>query len=89
MAMHATTVRFGDDLWALLESEAAAQGTSVAQFVRDAALMRVASAMARRGEEVGEEGLERLAPGALNRRSLRGRCAARRVLGDEVTRSAG
>jgi GAF domain-containing protein len=34
--MRATTVRFGDDLWDLLEAEASAQGISAAQFVRDA-----------------------------------------------------
>ncbi len=69
MAMHATTVRFTDDLWELLEGEAARQGVSVAQFVRDAALMRVASVMGRRGEEGADDALERLASGALQRRS--------------------
>lgn len=69
MAMHATTVRFTDDLWELLEQEAARQGVSVAQFVRDAALLRVASVMARRGEEGADDTLERLAAGALKRRS--------------------
>jgi len=69
MAMHATTVRFTDDLWELLEGEAARQGVSVAQFVRDAALLRVASVMARRGEEGADDTLERLAAGALERRS--------------------
>lgn len=69
MAMHATTVRFTDDLWELLEREAAAQGVSVAQFVRDAALLRVASVMARRGDEGADETLERLAAGALKRGS--------------------
>jgi GAF domain-containing protein len=68
MAMHATTVRFTDDLWELLEREAATQAISVAQFVRDAALMRVASVVARRGEEDSDEALERLAAGALERR---------------------
>ncbi len=69
MGMHATTVRFTDDLWGLLEGEAARQGVSVAQFVRDAALLRVASVMARRGEEGADDTLERLAAGALRRRS--------------------
>ena len=40
--MHQTTVRFGPDLWAEIEVEAARSGVSVAQYVRDAALMRVA-----------------------------------------------
>ncbi len=68
MAMHATTVRFGDDLWGLLEREAASQSVSVAQFVRDAALMRVTTAMARRGDLDADETLEQLAAGALKRR---------------------
>ena len=37
-AMKVTTVRFGADLWALLEREAALAGVSVAQYVREAAL---------------------------------------------------
>lgn len=69
MAMHATTVRFTDDLWELLEGEAARQGVSVAQFVRDAALFRVATVMARRGEEGADDMLERLAADTLKRRS--------------------
>src|SRR4051794_37375269 len=48
--MRATTVRFSDDLWALLEREAAAGGVSAAQFIRDATIMRVAYAMGERGE---------------------------------------
>ena len=41
--MRATTVRFGDDLWALLEQEAAAQGVSTAQFGRLNAMMAEAA----------------------------------------------
>ena len=40
--MRATTIRFPNDLWEQLEQEARAQGISVAQYVRDAALYRVA-----------------------------------------------
>jgi hypothetical protein len=65
--MHATTVRFTDDLWQLLEREAAAQGVSVAQFVRDAALMRVATVMSRRGDADGDATLARLAAAAASR----------------------
>ena len=43
-AMKVTTVRFGADLWALLEREAALAGVSVAQYVREAALARAAFA---------------------------------------------
>ena len=38
MPMRATTVRFSDDLWQLLEAEAHTQGISSAQFVRDATI---------------------------------------------------
>ena len=39
--MRATTVRFGEDLWELLDSEVSGQGISAAQFVRDATIMRL------------------------------------------------
>jgi hypothetical protein len=65
ISMHATTVRFPEDLWELLEREAAGQGLSVAQLVRDAALLRVATVMARRGEADGDATLARLAAGVV------------------------
>jgi hypothetical protein len=40
--MHQTTVRFGPDLWRSLEQEAHRLGVSVAQYVRDSALARLA-----------------------------------------------
>ena len=40
--MRATTIRFPNDLWEQLEREAQKQGVSAAQYVRDAALYRVA-----------------------------------------------
>ena len=50
MAMRATTVRFSEDLWGLLEREAGAQGVSAAQFIRDATILRVAVLAERRGD---------------------------------------
>jgi hypothetical protein len=47
--MHQTTVRFSDDLWALLEDEAASLGVSAAQYIRDATLARIAYNAGRRG----------------------------------------
>jgi GAF domain/Ribbon-helix-helix protein, copG family len=54
MPMRATTVRFSDDLLRLLEREAEREGVSVAQFIRDASVMRAAYAMGRRGEAAYE-----------------------------------
>jgi GAF domain-containing protein len=59
--MRATTVRFSEDLWSLLEEEAAAAGVSAAQFVRDATVMRIAYLMGRRGEGGIEDALRRVA----------------------------
>jgi hypothetical protein len=50
--MHQTTVRFGPDLWAELEREAANSGVSAAQYVREATLTRLAYSAAQRGEAV-------------------------------------
>lgn len=60
--MRATTVRFGEALWKLLEREAEADGVSAAQFIRDAAVMRIAYAMGQRGDTEFEAALERSAP---------------------------
>jgi hypothetical protein len=54
MPMRATTVRFSEDLWRLLEREAEREGVSAAQFIRDASVMRAAYAMGRRGESAFE-----------------------------------
>ena len=69
MPMRATTVRFGDDLWALLEREAAEQGVSSAQFVRDAAILRLAHLAAERGAPESQLSIERIASGALREES--------------------
>jgi hypothetical protein len=47
--MKVTTVRFGTDLWSLLEIEATQAGVSVSQYIREAALARAAAAAAARG----------------------------------------
>jgi hypothetical protein len=49
--MKVTTVRFGTDLWRMLDVEARRAGVSVSQFVREAALARAAAAIAARGTE--------------------------------------
>jgi hypothetical protein len=50
MPMKVTTVRFSERMWELLEEEAQREGVSVAQFVREAAVMRLGYLMGRRGE---------------------------------------
>ncbi len=59
MPMRATTVRFSDALWKLLERESAREGVSGAQFVRDATILRIAYAMGQRGDPSYEEALAR------------------------------
>ena len=65
MPMRATTVRFGEDLLGLLEREASRQGVSAAQFVRDAAILRLAHLAAERGEPETSLSIEQVASGAL------------------------
>jgi hypothetical protein len=71
MAMRATTVRFSEDLWQRLESEAAAEGISAAQFVRDATLMRIGVLAGRRGDAETSLSLQAIAAGALSSRRAR------------------
>jgi hypothetical protein len=66
--MRATTVRFSEDLWDLLEAEAATQSISAAQFVRDSAIMRLGILSGRRGDRDAALTLEDLAAGALTGR---------------------
>jgi GAF domain-containing protein len=68
MAMHATTIRFTDDVWRLLEREAAQQGISGAQFIRDATIMRVAFTMAERDDPAAATTIEALAERMAQRR---------------------
>jgi signal transduction protein with GAF and PtsI domain len=50
MPGRSTNIRFSEDLWEVLEHEAARQGTSVAQVVRDAVLLRLGALEAVRPE---------------------------------------
>lgn len=67
MPMRATTVRFSEDLWELLEEEATSQGISTAQFVRDAAIVRLAFLAGRRGDSESEHSIEAIAERATRR----------------------
>jgi hypothetical protein len=55
--MHQTTLRFGPDLWGALGGECARLGVSVAQYVREAALARLAYTAAVRGDREYAEAL--------------------------------
>ena len=61
MPMRATTVRFGDDLWGMLEREAARHGVSSAQFVRDATILRIAYLAGERGDAAARATVAQLA----------------------------
>jgi GAF domain-containing protein len=67
MGMKATTVRFGEDLWAMLERESVRAGVSAAQFVRDATIMRVAMLAGARGDPDAELSIAEIASRAAGR----------------------
>jgi GAF domain-containing protein len=67
MGMKATTVRFGEDLWAMLEREANRLGVSAAQFVREATIMRVAMLAGSRGDPDAELTIAEIASRASGR----------------------
>jgi GAF domain-containing protein len=67
MPMRATTVRFSDDLWQLLDDESTRQGVSAAQFVRDATIVRLAFLAGRRGDAESEQSIETIAERATRR----------------------
>ena len=71
MPMRATTVRFSEDLWQLLEDESTRQGISAAQFVRDAAIVRLAFLAGRRGDAESEQSIETIAERASRRQNSR------------------
>lgn len=56
--MHQTTLRFTPELWSALEDEAAKSGVSVAQYVREAALARLAYGAGRRRDAAFDAALE-------------------------------
>src|SRR5215207_2129884 len=59
--MRATTVRFGEDLWAMLEQEAGRSGLSAAQFVREATILRLAMLAGIRGDDAARTTLGTIA----------------------------
>jgi GAF domain-containing protein len=61
VGMRATTVRFGEDLWAMLEAESRRAGVSAAQFVREATIIRLAALAGRRRDAEAESTLAEIA----------------------------
>jgi GAF domain-containing protein len=68
MGLKATTVRMSEDLWDLLEEEAARQGVSAAHVVRDAVLLRLGHLSAERGDGGAQITIEQLARHSLQQR---------------------
>ena len=66
--MQATLIRFGPDLLAVIRAEARLGGVSVAQYVREAALARVAYTAGRRGDVDYDAALAEVTGGPLARR---------------------
>src|SRR5215208_65542 len=70
--MKATTVRFGEDLWAMLDGESRRLGVSAAQFVREAAILRLAMLAGRRGDPESELTIAEIARRAQGRARIDG-----------------
>jgi GAF domain-containing protein len=68
MGLKATTVRMSEDLWDLLEGEAARQGVSAAHVVRDAVLLRLGHLASERGDSSAQLTIEDLARCSLEQR---------------------
>lgn len=56
--MHQTTIRFGGELWESLQEAAGSGGVSVAQYVREAAIARVAFEAGRANERAMRHAIE-------------------------------
>jgi hypothetical protein len=69
MSMKATTVRFGEDLWAMLERESKRLGISAAQFVRESTIMRVSMLAGSRGDPDAELMIADIAAQAAGKRA--------------------
>jgi GAF domain len=68
MGLKATTLRMSEDLWELLEEEAARQGVSAAHVVRDSVLLRLGHLSAARGDSDAQMTIEQLADRSLRQR---------------------
>jgi hypothetical protein len=68
MGLKVTTVRMSEDLWELLEGEAARQGVSAAHVVRDSVLLRLGQLSAARADGDAQMTIEQLARRSLQER---------------------
>jgi hypothetical protein len=55
--MHQTTLRFAPDLWETVSREAVSTGVSVAQYVREAVLIRIVYEAGQRGDPLVESAM--------------------------------
>ena len=88
MGLRATTVRMSEDLWDLLEEEAARQGTSVAHLVRDSVLLRLGHLSAQRGDAAASTTISGLAGRSLDDRRQFDRAATDQALREPPRLSA-
>src|ERR1700712_3974752 len=72
MTMRATTVRFEEELWTLVEAAAQSQGVSAAQFIRDATVTRTALDAGRRKDPEATAALATLSAGRRRQRQAGG-----------------
>ena len=78
--MQATLIRFGPELFLELKREAKRNGVSVAQYVREAVVARMAYTAGQRGDpryQLGE--VDGASPSAVRSAAARARAAAQRV----------
>jgi hypothetical protein len=88
--MRATTIRFGEELWHSLELEAELAGVSVAQYISEAVVTRLAYSAARRGDPIYEVALAEATgaddQGVIRARSLREETRTLRAASEQVLR---
>jgi hypothetical protein len=80
--MQPTLIRFGPDMLEALRAEARASGVSVAQFVREASLARMAHSAGLRGDSLFDSQL------AVENRRLREENEALRAQSDQILRQS-
>jgi hypothetical protein len=78
--MHQTTLRFGPELWAQLEEAARRAGISIAQYVREAAVVRLTHGYRDAQAELADEEESPVAPQAAADEALLARAVSQREI---------